>query len=116
VSLPLRRFPANDNCMQCHRTSNSRRGFYGFGDRARLELDEDGALVDDYQDDVHKGKTWTEANGETRQIENCNACHARNYFRPAHANVELDASHDFLKGNSDMDVTASRPSPSATWT
>ena len=104
VSLPLRRFPANDNCMQCHRTSNSRRGFYGFGDRARLELGEDGTLVDDYQDDVHKGKTWTEANGETRQIENCNACHARNYYRPAHANVELDASHDFLKGNSDMDV------------
>ena len=106
VQIPMLKFPANDNCMMCHRTSNSRRGFYGFGENAVIETDEGdgGTLVDDYQDDVHKGKTWTETNGEVRNIENCNACHSQRYFDPAYANVDLDADHNFPKGNSDMDV------------
>lgn len=105
VEMPMVRFPANDHCMDCHVTSNSRRGFYGFGEGASAVYDEeDGTIEEDYQDDVHKGKTWTEANGESRTIENCNVCHSRNYFNPPHANADVDASHDFLKGNSDMDV------------
>ncbi len=105
VTIPMLRFPASENCMQCHRTSNSRRGFYGFGEGAAAVMEEEtGILVEDYQDDVHKGKTWIEANGVERSIENCSACHARNYFKPDFANVDLDASHNFLKGNSDMDV------------
>ncbi len=104
--IPMLRFPANDNCMLCHRTSNSRRGFYGFGEAASAtyEDSEDGSLVEDYKDDVHKGRTWTEPNGETRAIENCNACHSRNYFKKSFENVDLNADHNFLKGNSDMDV------------
>ncbi len=106
VKLPLLRFPGNDNCMVCHRTSNSRRGFYGFGEGAEATYDEEtGILIEDYQDDVHKGKTWTDpVTGEERRIENCNTCHARNYFRAAWANTDLNANHDILKGNSDMDV------------
>ncbi len=105
VEIPMLRFPENDNCMACHRTSNSRRGFYGFGDAATATFDDDGLLVEDYKDDVHKGLTWTE-NGETRPIENCNACHSRNYYNSlANTNtVDLDANHNFLKGNSDMDL------------
>ena len=106
VLIPMLRFPANDNCMLCHRTSNSRRGFYGFGEvaSATYEDGDDGPLEEDYKDDVHKGKTWTEPNGETRAIENCNACHSRNYFKKSFENVDLNADHNFLKGNSDMDV------------
>jgi len=105
VRIPMLRFPGNDNCMMCHRTSNSRRGFYGFGEGAEATYDEEtGILVEDYQDDVHKGKTWVEANGEERAIENCNACHARNYYRRPFENVDLSADHNILKGNSDMDV------------
>lgn len=102
--IPMLSFPANDNCMQCHRTSNSRRGFYGFGEGAEAVYDQDGIVEEDYQDDVHYGKVFTEANGEAREIRTCNACHTRNYFRPGYANVDLDADHNFLKGNSDMDV------------
>lgn len=102
--IPMLRFPQNDNCMACHLTSNSRRGFYGFGDSATLTLDDDGVVEEDYQDDVHKGKTWTADNGEVRQIENCNTCHSRNYINPSYANMDLSADHNFLKGNSDMDV------------
>jgi len=106
VLIPMLRFPANDNCMLCHRTSNSRRGFYGFGEvaSATYEDGDDGPLEEDYKDDVHKGKTWTEPNGETRAIENCNVCHSRNYFKKSFETVDLDADHNFLKGNSDMDV------------
>ncbi len=104
VVIPMLRFPGNDNCMNCHRTSNSRRGFYGFGDSATLTLDEDGVVEEDYQDDVHKGKTWTADNGEVRQIENCNTCHSNNYLNPTYANVDLSVNHNILKGNSDMDV------------
>ena len=105
VEIPMLRFPGNDNCMACHRTSNSRRGFYGFGEGAEATYDEgDGTLVEDYQDDVHKGKVWREVNDEERTIENCNSCHSRNYFNPSGANVDLSANHAFLKGNSDMDV------------
>ncbi len=103
VAIPMLRFSANDNCMACHRTSNSRRGFYGFGENAEADLDDDGLIAEDYQDDVHKGKTWTEANGESRTIENCNVCHSRNYFEKSDFS-DMNASHDFLKGNSDMDV------------
>lgn len=105
VEIPMLRFPSNDNCMMCHRTGNSRRGFYGFGEGAEATYDEDDVLIEDYRDDVHKGKLWTEANSQERAIENCNACHARNYYNdPASTNVDPDASHNFLKGNSDMDV------------
>jgi hypothetical protein len=38
--IPMLRFPANENCMSCHVTSNSRRGFYGFGESAAQVLDE----------------------------------------------------------------------------
>lgn len=103
ITIPMLRFPGNDNCMNCHRTSNSRRGFYGFGDVASVEHNADGTLKEDYRDDVHRGKTWTEK-GETRQIENCNSCHSRNYYNSASSNVNLDANHDILKGNSDMDT------------
>ncbi len=104
--IPMLRFPGNDNCMMCHRTSNSRRGFFGFGEGAKAVYEEEtGILVEDYQDDVHKGKTWTDpVTGEERQIENCNTCHARNYFRAGFKNTDLNANHDILKGNSDMDV------------
>lgn len=105
IAIPMLRFPDNDNCMYCHRTSNSRRGFYGFGDDAEPVYDKDGVLIDEnYKYDIHKGKTWTEANGETRTIENCVACHARNYYRNAGSNTDLDADHNFPKGNSEMDV------------
>ena len=105
VRIPMLRFPGNDNCMMCHRTSNSRRGFYGFGEGAAAVSDEvTGIIEEDYQDDVHKGKTWTAENGESRNIENCNACHARNYFKRPFDNVDLSADHNILKGNSDMDV------------
>ena len=105
VVIPMLRFPENENCMNCHSTSNSRRGFYGFGEDAAAVYDEDGMLEEDYKDDVHKGLTWTE-NGETRPIENCNACHSRNYYNSLANtnNVDLDANHNFLKGNSDMDL------------
>jgi len=105
VVIPMLRFPENENCMNCHSTSNSRRGFYGFGEDASATYDEEGMLVEDYKDDVHKGLTWTE-NGETRPIENCNSCHSRNYYNSlADINtVDLDANHNFLKGNSDMDL------------
>jgi hypothetical protein len=102
--IPMLRFPGNDNCMLCHRTSNSRRGFYGFGDAAVASFDDDGVIEEDYQDDVHKGKEFTDDNGEVRAIENCNTCHSRNYKKPTFSNAELSADHNFLKGNSDMDV------------
>ena len=105
VSIPMLRFPDNDNCMICHRTSNSRRGFYGFGEDAAMTYDEDGVVEEDYKDDVHKGLTWTE-NGQTRKIENCNACHSKGYYKSlaSTSNVDLDADHNFMKGNSDMDL------------
>jgi len=103
VEIPMLRFPENENCMACHSTSNSRRGFYGFGEDAAASYDEDGLLIEDYMDDVHKGLTWTE-NGVERPIENCNSCHSRNFYKPDFANVDLDANHNFLKGNSDMDL------------
>ena len=105
VTIPMVRYPGNDSCMYCHLTSNSRRGFYGFGEGAEAVFDEDGLLVRDYQDDVHKGQVWTEANGEQRDIENCNACHSRNYYKESFGyQADLDANHNFLKGNSDMDI------------
>ncbi|MGD8913565.1 MAG: cytochrome C, partial [Candidatus Thiodiazotropha sp.] len=105
VTIPMVRYPGNDSCMYCHLTSNSRRGFYGFGEGAEAVFDEAGLQVKDYQDDVHKGQTWTEANGESRNIENCNACHSRNYYNKSFGyQTDLDADHNFLKGNSDMDV------------
>ncbi|MCK5897720.1 MAG: cytochrome C [Methylococcales bacterium] len=102
--IPMLRFPGNDNCMLCHRTSNSRRGFFGFGDAAVASFDDDGVIETDYQDDVHKGKSFTDDNGQVRAIENCNTCHSRNYKKPTFSNAELSVDHNFLKGNSDMDV------------
>ena len=104
VIIQMLRYPNNDNCMMCHRTSNSRRGFYGFGEKTAMEMDAEGIYQEDYQDDVHYGKTWLEANGETREIKNCNACHSESYYRPSFSNVDLDNPHQILKGNSDMDV------------
>lgn len=110
VVIPMLRFPDNDNCMACHRTSNSRRGFYGFGDDAVMTaaeedgLESTGVTVDDYKDDVHKGKVFKDDTGESRTIDNCNACHAKQYYKPLGAAIDLDANHDFPKGNSDMDV------------
>jgi len=107
VRIPMLRFPDNDNCMMCHRTSNSRRGFYGFGDVAEA-IDENNELVDSYETDVHKSTPWIEVNSdnnEERRIENCNACHARNYYSSSiNKSVAMNANHNFLKGNSDMDV------------
>ena len=102
--IKMLRFPGNDNCMICHRTANSRRGFFGFGDDAVSEIDDDGVLEEDYKDDVHKGKIFTEANGEKRAIENCNTCHSRAYFKEPFRNVDLNLNHNFLKGDSDMDI------------
>ncbi len=104
VTIPMIRYPGNESCMLCHSTSNSRRGFYGFDDDTNLEYEEGGELVEDYKDDVHKGLTFTEDNGETREIKNCNSCHTKNYFNPVYANVDINADHNFPKGNSDMDV------------
>jgi len=110
IEMPMLRFPDNDNCMACHRTSNSRRGFYGFGDDAVMTpeteegLESTGVIVDDYKDDVHKGKVFTENNGIERTIDNCNACHAKEYYRDTSLTANLVQSHDFPKGNSDMDL------------
>ena len=102
--IPMRRFPGSDNCMACHETGNARRGFYGFGEEARETRDALGIVQADFRDDVHKGKVWTEDNGEVRTIDDCNACHAKGYYTPAWANVKLDADHHFPKGNGDNDV------------
>ena len=108
VTIPMLRFPANENCMECHRTSNGRRGFYGFGEDAKTATlegeDATGILEDDYKDDIHKGKVYVDDNGESRVIDNCNACHSKQYFKKERASIDLDANHDFPKGNSDMDV------------
>ncbi|MDD5035891.1 MAG: cytochrome C [Methylococcaceae bacterium] len=104
VQIPMVRFPENENCWQCHHTRTYRGGFYAFGDDAKETRDKNGVVVSDYKDDVHKGKTFIEANGEKRSIENCNACHSRGYYREAYANVDLNANHNFPKGNSDMDL------------
>ena len=95
VQIPMLRFPASENCMLCHSTSEKRRGFYGFGDAAKAEEN-----VVDPRDDVHKGKSWTEK-GVARSIENCEACHAKNYYNTP---LDLSADHNFLTGFSDEDV------------
>jgi hypothetical protein len=38
VTIPMLRFPGNANCMACHITSNSRRGFFGFGEDLALRI------------------------------------------------------------------------------
>lgn len=112
VTLSMLRFPESDNCMACHSTSNYRRGFYGFGKAAKGTLETGGGdevagggtLEDDYRDDIHKGTSYRADNDEKRSIENCNACHSSQYYKPATASIDLDANHNFPKGNSDMDV------------
>lgn len=113
VVISMLRFPESENCMECHVTSNSRRGFYGFGADAKFTLATDGGseepgaggnFEDDYRDDIHKGTSYTDDNGERRSIESCNACHSSQYYKSILANIDLDANHDFPKGNSDMDV------------
>lgn len=102
VTIPMRRFPANDNCWQCHGSAieQDRRGFWGFGEAARGR-----AQATAYKGDIHKGRLFTENNNESRQIDNCTACHTQGlYYDPAFANVALDANHDFPKGHSDIDV------------
>lgn len=103
IQIPMLRFPGNENCMVCHKTSFDRRGFYGFGDVANPEYAEDGTLVEDYSDDVHKGKLWP-TKEPNRYIENCNSCHSKQYYKDTFRNVDLDADHNFLVGNSDEDV------------
>lgn len=103
MQMPMLRFPDNQNCMLCHVTSHQRRGFYGFDERSLVENAKEGTPLDDFHDDVHKGKTWTEQ-GESRDIENCNACHSKQYYKAAYRNVDIDADHNFLMGNSDQDV------------
>jgi hypothetical protein len=100
AQIPMLRYPASENCMICHHTSEERRGFYGFGDAAKIEYNEDFSEKFDHRDDVHKGQTWTEK-GTARQIENCNACHAKNYYTKA---LELNADHQFLTGFSAQDI------------
>jgi len=95
AQIPMLRFPASENCMLCHSTSEERRGFYGFGDVAKVEEN-----VVDEKDDVHKGKSWTEK-GTARVIDNCNACHSKNYFNKA---LDLSADHQFLTGFSAQDI------------
>lgn len=95
AKIPMLRFPASENCMLCHLTSEKRRGFYGFGDAAKVEEN-----VVDVKDDVHKGKSWVEK-GATRSIENCNACHAKNYYNTP---LDLNADHQFLTGFAAQDV------------
>jgi hypothetical protein len=116
VQIPMLRFPGNDNCMMCHFASSginrisstnqngSRRGFHGFGEDALTETDTNGIVIPDFKDDVHKGKSWTDDNGQTRIIDNCNACHAKQYYKPAFRNVDLDADHNFPKGDGDNDI------------
>jgi hypothetical protein len=113
IAMPMLRFPGNGNCMQCHVTDRQRRGFYGYGDEALEENNSDGSLKPDYRDDIHKGKSWSE-NGESRDIENCNACHSKQYYKEAYLNVDIDAEHNFPAGNSDQDVRRdlnSQPEP-----
>ncbi len=100
VSMPLLRFPSSENCMQCHSTSNERRGFYGFGENARIVNNPDQLSQVNPQTDVHKGKLWTEK-GKSRTIENCNACHSKNYYK---SGIDLSVDHNFLTGFSDEDV------------
>lgn len=100
VAMPLLRFPSSENCMQCHSTSHERRGFYGFGESARIVNNPDQLSQVNPQSDVHKGKLWTEK-GKSRTIENCNACHSKNYYK---SGMELSVDHNFLTGFSDEDV------------
>jgi hypothetical protein len=112
VEIPMRRFPANDNCWQCHGNAvdQDRRGFWGFGEVARGR-----SASSAYKADVHKGRLFTENNDETRIIDSCSACHTQGlYYDPAYANVDLNANHNFPKGHSDIDVRREldhRPGP-----
>ena len=116
VAMPMYYFPNNDNCMMCHlasaginrissgKANGSRRGFYGFGVESEQKLNPDGSRVNDFKDDVHKGKVWVHDNGVSREIQNCNACHAKDYYKQANDPVPLSPDHQFLKGNGDSDV------------
>ena len=116
VAIPMLRFPGNDNCMMCHyasgginrissgKSNGSRRGFQGFGAEALPTMDANGIVQPDFKDDVHKGKSWTDDTGETRIMDNCNACHAKQYYKPSYANIDIDADHNFPKGDGDNDV------------
>lgn len=116
VQIPMLRFPANDNCMMCHyasgginrissgKANGSRRGFQGFGDESLPTLDSNGIVKPDFKDDVHKGKSWTDDTGQTRIMDNCNACHAKQYYKASYENIDLDADHNFPKGDGDNDV------------
>jgi hypothetical protein len=117
VQIPMRKFPGNDNCWQCHGwwLEQDRRGFWGFGEQAQEVVGANGALRSNYKSDVHKGKTFVDDNGQSRVIDQCSACHTQGlYYQPAYANVDLDANHHFPKGHSDIDVRRdldNRPGP-----
>lgn len=115
IQIPMRRFPGSDNCMMCHlagaginrivaKVKSSRRGFYGFGEESVQHSGADGVLVPDSMDDVHKGTTWLDDTGESRVIDSCNACHSKQYYKPLFANIDLDADHNFPKGDGDADI------------
>lgn len=104
IQIPMLRFPGNDNCMVCHKTSHDRRGFYGFGELSLTKQDADGVLHEEYPNDIHKGKLWPTKGASSRYIENCNSCHSKQYYKDTFRNVDLDADHNFLVGNSDEDV------------
>lgn len=110
VVIQMRRFPANDNCWQCHGNTidQDRRGFWGFGVAALGRLGS-------YKADVHKGKAFTENNDEVRYIENCEACHTQGiYYSPGFVTADLNANHNYPKGHSDVDVRRdldNRPGP-----
>ncbi|MDD5035892.1 MAG: cytochrome C [Methylococcaceae bacterium] len=113
VQIPMRRFPSNDNCWQCHgyTLEQNRRGFWGFGGAASETRDANGVISGpfDYKNDVHKGRSFTENNGESRVIDSCNACHTQGYYyKPSYSNVDLSANHNFPKGDSDIDIRRDR--------
>ena len=104
IKIPMLRFPGNENCMVCHKTSHDRRGFYGFGDISLSKTDTAGNPIESYPNDIHKGKLWPTKGPNTRYIENCNSCHSKQYYKETFRNIDLDADHNFLTGNSEEDV------------
>lgn len=116
VLMPMYRFPGNDNCMMCHLASaginrissgkaqGSRRGFYGYGPESEEVLNADGTRVPDFKDEIHKGKVWLDDTGESREMQTCNACHSKEYYKPVSTPIELSPDHQFLKGNTDSDI------------
>ena len=104
IQIPMLRFPGSENCMVCHKTSHDRRGFYGFGPESLTKQDANGVLHEEFANDIHKGKLWPTKGPNSRYIENCNSCHSKQYYKETFRNIDLDADHNFLMGNSEEDV------------